>query len=334
MNYSDISTNINSQIKVSNFLAFENNDELIAEIFLGLFSQQKYISSRFFYDDSGSSLFEDITNLPEYYPTRTEKSILRQNANKIVGIDKNLSIIELGSGDCSKISILIDAVNKSYIENLCYIPVDVSEAAILKSADILSLKYPKIKIHGLLADFMKHLNFLPDETNRLICFFGSTLGNLTRMQAVRFLMNLKKLLHPGDRFLLGLDMQKDTKILEDAYNDKQGVTESFNRNILNVINEIAGTNLNPELFEHIAIYNSEKSRIEMHLRALQDMVIKSPAFSKTITLTHGETIHTENSHKYNSGDIYEFAGLTGLKIKNIFTDTNHWFSLVEFECLD
>ncbi len=334
MDLSRISTTINSQIEVVNFLTYESREEIIAEIYAGLSSAQKYVPSRFFYDDSGSMLFEKITSLPEYYPTRTEKSILRHIAHEITGASGYLDIIELGSGDCTKISILLDAVPEKYIDKIRYIPVDVSETAILKSADLLSLNYPEMNIQGLLADFMKHLKVLPGSDNRLICFFGSTLGNLTRKQAVGFLKDLKILMHPGDRFLLGLDMVKDITILEDAYNDKQGITAAFNKNILRVINQHAGTDFKPELFEHIAFYNSAKARIEMHLRAIRDMVVSGSMLPREIVLKRGETIHTENSHKYTEQDIHEFADLTGLVVEHIFTDSDRWFSLAKFKCVD
>ncbi len=334
MDYSEISTQINSKISISNLLAFESREEIIQEIFTGLSAKQRKISSRFFYDDAGSLLFEKITELPEYYPTRTEKSILREIAPLIMNSPKDIDIIELGSGDCSKISILLDAVPEKFLQEISYFPLDVSEAAILKSAKSLMLKYPEIRIHGLLADFMKQLDELPGNGNRLIFFFGSTLGNLTRDQADRFLTDLKSLMRTGDRLILGLDMVKDLKVLDAAYNDQQGVTEAFNKNILNVVNEIAGTDFNPDLFEHIAFYNSDMAQIEMHLRVLSDMVIHSPEFPQKITLRKGDTIHTENSHKFVNQDIDRFGTITGLEIENIFTDSNKWFSIVAFKCVD
>ncbi len=334
MDFFEVPTIIRNQFAISNFLTGESKHEIIAEIYKGLTAKQKYISSRFFYDDNGSMLFEEITELSEYYPTRTEKSILKAIANEITGNAEQLNIIELGSGDCSKISILFDAVPKNKLNHIRYIPVDVSEAAIMKSAGFLTGKYPRLKIHGLLADFMKHLTSLPGDGNRLICFFGSTLGNFTRQQASAFLLDIKTLMKPGDQFLLGLDMVKDIDVVEAAYNDKQGFTALFNKNILQVINEYAHTNFESGLFEHIAFYNEEKARIEMHLMAMQNMVIKSEYFPEEIFLKKGETIHTENSHKFTASDIQNFASVTGLKIGNIYTDNNQWFSLVNFKCTE
>ncbi len=318
-----------STVTVSNFLSTENTTELIEGIFRGLSKSQKQISSRFFYDENGSDLFEEITALPEYYPTRTEKRILQDNAKTIIGEFEHIDIIELGSGDCSKISILFDNIPKHKICNTTYIPVDVSEAAVIKSTDLLACRYPGIKIHGLLADFMKHLDSLPGNSPRLICFFGSTLGNLTRVQAYSFLLNLKSIMKPGDRFLLGLDMVKDSETLYKAYNDKQGITAQFNLNMLNVINNVAETNFESSDFEHLAFYNEEKARVEMYLKALKDVVVSSNHFPDDIKISKGETIHTENSHKFTYNHIQKLAGHSGLSISKGYSDDRKFFSLVE-----
>jgi len=322
---------IKPNFKITNFLSKESRSSLIHEIFSGLTAEQKYISSRFFYDKKGSALFEEITKLPEYYPTRTEKSILSAHAKEILGDLESLVIIELGSGDCSKISILFDKVPEQKIGNIKYIPVDVSESAILQSAEILSSRYEGLKIHGLLADFLKHLDLLPGATPRLICFFGSTLGNLSRNQATDFLWNLKNIMGPGDRLLLGLDRVKDPEILYKAYNDKQGITAQFNRNILNVVNDVSGTNFKTSDFEHLAFYNEKENRIEMHLKALNNMRITSKHFPDDIFIVKGETIHTENSHKFLPEQIEQLALSSGLKFQASFTDVNKYFSLNLFE---
>lgn len=333
MNNSNTYTRIDDRTIVNNQLSLENTENVVNEIFDGLTRKQKKISSRFFYNRTGSLLFEKITALPEYYPTRTEMSILKQVAPKIMQSTEEMDIIELGSGDCSKISILLDAVSEGKMDGIRYVPVDVSEAAILKSAKILTRKYPDIRIHGLLADFMKQLTSLSRGGEKLICFLGSTLGNISRQGADQFLKNLKSLMRPGDRFILGLDMVKDVEVVEAAYNDKQGVTEDFNKNILNVINKIAGTDFNPEHFEHEAFYNPNEKRIEMHLKAIHDVSISSSRFPRKITLEKGETIHTENSHKFTNADIIRFAKLTGMEAENIYTDPKKWFSVVEFQCV-
>ena len=191
MNFPDTSTIINNQITISNYLNLEGQDEVLSEILEGLSAGQKYIPSKFFYDTLGSHLFEEITHLPEYYPTRTEKTILKELAPQISKTLRNIDIVELGSGDCSKISIILNSIPSENMATLHYIPVDMSYTSILKSAKMLIHKFHEIKIHGLLADFQKHLSVIPDDTTRLICFFGSTLGNLSRKQSIQFLLDLK-----------------------------------------------------------------------------------------------------------------------------------------------
>ena len=321
---------LSNQVAISNYLSHSCYEEGLSEIIEGLSAQQKYLPSKLFYDEHGSKLFEDITHLPEYYPTRTEKAILREIAPQISGTLKNIDIIELGSGDCSKISILLNSMPIDNRSTVRYIPVDVSYSSILRSTGTLVKKFPGLTIYGLLADFLKHLSVIPHDSTRLICFFGSTLGNLTREQSNQFLLDLKEIMKPGDQLLIGLDKVKDVKILEQAYNDNQGITAAFNKNILNVVNNCLKTALNPGWFEHLAYYNHAKTRIEMHLRALKDMEVNSRYLPAKIRLKKGETIHTENSHKYTHEHINDFASLTSFKINNIYSDKNQWFSLVHF----
>ncbi len=328
MNYPDAIIKVSNHHTISNYLVHVSNEDIVAEIFAGLSYPQKQISSRFFYNDTGSDLFEEITRLPEYYPTRTENSIILKVASRIMSHENFTQIVELGSGDCSKISILLDALPSEKLRGVRYIPVDVSRAAILKSSELLAIKHPGIEIHGILADFMKHFDLIPGEGKKLICFFGSTLGNLTGKQETSFLSNLKALMKPGDQLLIGMDMVKNKKILEDAYNDQQGITAAFNKNILNVVNHIAKTNFRPDEFEHYAFYNAFDSRIEMHLRALLDVEVSSPHLAGKIDIKKGETIHTENSHKYTPSYIQQMTESIGLRIKGIYTDANNWFSLV------
>ena len=318
------------QFMIDSMLEVATRDEILSEIIHGLQSGQKYISSRFFYDERGSSLFERITNLPEYYPTRTEKSILRMVAPEVTAGSAVIDLVELGSGDCSKISILLDAIPGERIPGTRYYPIDISEWAIVRSARILAGMYPELQVRGILADFMKHLDSLPGQDKRLICFFGSTIGNLTREQAIGFLAGIRENMLQGDSLLLGLDMVKETAVLEAAYNDAKGITETFNRNILYVVNGIAGTGFHPESFRHVAFYNHHEQRIDMHLEAMNEMEVGSPHFAVPLKIMKGETIHTENSHKFTPGDIDQLADRSGLEVKKIHTDPNGWFSLVHF----
>lgn len=319
-----------SPITVINFLPKLGKDDLRKEIITGLTSTHRSISSKFFYDAVGSKLFEEITQLPEYYLTRTEKSILKRVARKIGNNLKDFDIIELGSGDCSKISLLFNAMPVKCVESIRYIPVDVSQAAIEESANILLNNFSGIEIQGVVADFTRQLKLIPAGSKRLFCFFGSTIGNLTRDQALQFISDLSEIMQSGDILLLGVDMVKSQDILENAYNDSRNVTAIFNRNILNVVNSLIATDFEPNDFEHVAFYNEEYSRIEMHLKASKNLEINSPYFSEKLIIKQGETIHTEDSHKFTDEFIDELALASGLKIENRFTDKNNWFSVVQF----
>ncbi len=225
---------------------------------------------------------------------------------------------------------MLDSIPEPKIKDVTYIPVDISESAVRKSVEILSQTYKGIKIHGLTADFMKHMTYIPGNSPRLICFLGSTLGNLTFEQSIAFIMNLKQLMNTGDTFLLGLDMVKDPEILHHAYNDKSGVTARFNKNILNVVNRLAQTDFNPEDFEHVAFYNEKESRAEMHLKALKNVTITSTLFPAPVTISEHETVHTENSHKFTREKIELISSVCGLNIKDVYTDDNNYFSLIKF----
>ncbi len=305
-------------------------DDIRREIIEGLTSVKKYISSKFFYDEVGSTLFEEITRLPEYYLTRTEKSILKKVALKFRDQLKNVDIIELGSGDCSKISIFLEAIPDKSLKKIRYIPVDVSQAAIEKSTRILLENFSEIEIKGVVADLTEQLKLFPGNARRIFCFFGSTIGNFTPTEIDRLMDNLSKIMQSGDMLLLGVDRVKNKDILEKAYNDPRDITAKFNRNILNTVNNLIETNFKPMDFEHVAFYNEKKFRIEMHLKANKDLEISSPYLTDKIIMKKGETIHTENSYKFTDKDIYKLALASGLRIKNIFTDENKWFSIIQF----
>ena len=330
MNSNKATSGSETQITLSNFLLHIDENLVIAKILEGLTSEQKYISSRYFYDETGSKLFEEITLLPEYYLTRTEKNILRDASFQISSELKDIDIIELGSGESSKISIFLDHIPADYMESICYLPVDVNQAVIEHSAKLLIKRFPGLKIHGVVADFETQLDMIPAGAKRLICFFGSTLGNLSRKDARIFFSDLGKSMQSGDMILLGVDMVKNRNVLDKAYNDSQNVTAAFNRNILNSVNKIVSANFDPDSFSHVASYNDESSCIEMYLEAKRDMEVSSPYLSADIIIKEGETIHTENSHKFTAQHIHGLALAAGLDIKNIFTDEKKWFSLVQF----
>ena len=299
-------------------------------------SNPKTLPCTFFYDRAGSELFERITKLEEYYPPRIEIPLLRSTARKFNGELRGCDIVELGSGDCSKISIFLDEVPEENRQTIVYYPVDVSREAIEKSGRILRKRYPEMELHGINADFLEHLGKIQGQgmgkrkgRKSLFCFFGSTIGNLDWAKAIDFLKDLDRVMNRKDRLLLGMDMVKDVDVLERAYNDSHGITAQFNKNILKVTNSHLDTDFNPDDFEHVAFFNRRYSRIEMHLRAKSDLEVTSPLLDESITFKKGETIHTENSHKYTAGHIRNMADAAGLLLNNIYTDDKKWFSLVE-----
>jgi L-histidine N-alpha-methyltransferase len=328
MNFKEKACILDPTATVDNFLLKIGRDAVVESIASGLTSRKKYISCIYFYDAVGSKLFEKITHLPEYYLTRTEKNLLAEAALHVCNKLKNIDIVELGSGDCSKISILLEAIPPRFLRSVRYIPVDVSQSVVEESAAILVSTFPGMSIHGVVADFMKQLDLIPKGLTRFFCFLGSTVGNLSKGDAIGFFRILGGAMQTGDMLLLGADMVKSKDVLEKAYNDTEGVTAEFNRNILNVVNNIANTNFRPEAFEHVAFYNEELSRIEMHLKAKEDVEVKSPHIKRKIVIRKGESIHTENSHKFTHEYIKDFALAAGLEIQHIFSDEKKWFSLI------
>ncbi|TGC09848.1 L-histidine N(alpha)-methyltransferase [Methanolobus halotolerans] len=292
-------------------------------------SDPKTLPCMFFYDPAGSELFEKITKLEEYYPPKIEIPLLRSTARKLNSDLKDCNLVELGSGDCSKISVFLDEVPEEVRQTIVYYPMDVSREALEKSARILRKRYPEMGIHGVNADFLEHMETIPGNRKKFFCFFGSTIGNLTELRTMEFMRHLGDVMNSNDRLLLGVDMVKDITVIERAYNDSRGITAEFNKNILKVTNNHLGTNFNPDDFEHLAFFNKELSRIEMHLKAKKDLEITSPLLNESITFKRGETIHTENSHKYTVDHISKMADAGGLSLANIYADGKKWFSLAE-----
>ena len=331
MDYIKEKTIIKGKIKLINYLPDIGISKVREEIYTGLKAFPKYISSKFFYDERGSELFEAITKLNEYYPTRIEKKII-STIGKGLNLDfPELSIIELGSGDSSKIRLLLRQIQKNKLSTIKYFPVDISQSAIEMATEKLADEFPMIKIQGIVADFIYQHNLIPKSEKRLFCFFGSTIGNLNMAEIEQFMKLLGEEMQEGDSFLLGMDMVKDIAVLEKAYNDDQQITADFNKNILNVINNLVDTNFKLAEFEHLAFYNLEKNRIEMHLKARKDIVITFNSAAGKIYIKKGETIHTENSHKFNYDNIKSIGYWAGLDTEKIFTDNNKWFSLVHYK---
>ncbi|NLE00168.1 MAG: L-histidine N(alpha)-methyltransferase, partial [Fibrobacter sp.] len=243
----------------------------------------------------------------------------------LYGID----IIELGSGDCSKISLILQSATKHEPNVLKYIPFDVSIEALLESAQVLTNIFPNLEVHCIVGDFFFQLDKIPFSRKKLFCFFGSTIGNFSYAERLDFFRNISLLMNPGDIFLLGVDMIKDQILLENAYNDSQKVTSLFNLNILNVVNSLTGTDFNPEHFEHLAFFNRTFSRMEMHLQALQNITVQIAGLSTKFYIPKGETIHTENSYKFTYDQIVRELQTAQLQVSSFLSDSNNWFSLFE-----
>lgn len=320
-----------SRISVTNLLQEIGPEEVREEIIAGLTAEKKYISSKYFYNKAGSELFEEITALEEYYPTRTEMSILERIAPGLMNAYKGFDIIELGSGDSSKISMLFQAVSPSYSEALHYLPLDISQPAILASSEELVKKFPNINIDGYAVDFTTQFELVGRDRPALICFFGGTIGNFEWEASIELLQNISRMMKRGDILLLGTDLVKPELILHAAYNDARGITAAFNRNILNSVNDLIESDFREDDFEHLAFFSKEKSRIEMHLVARRDLSVQSPYLREAIRIQKGEAIHTENSHKYKGEHIREMAAACDLEVIHTHTDDRGWFALSEFQ---
>lgn len=323
-----------TDIEILNHLEESFCEELARDVLKGLTAPQKYIPSRYFYDARGSQLFEEICILPEYYQTRTELSILKKSASSIMRIFSKGDLVELGSGANWKIRMLLDAVDDSRRSAVRYIPVDVSESALIDAAKELLGIYPELEVLGVVADFLHHMELIPRERPGIIIFFGSTIGNLSVEESDTFFRSVSSSMKPGDSFLLGLDMIKPREILEAAYNDSQGITAEFNRNILNVLNHELHADFDPSNFEHLAFYNEDESRVEMHLRANSDIEVEIGELAMTVDFSEGETIHTEICRKFSREGAEELFSDAGLEVKNWHTDSKKWFSLAELTLID
>lgn len=318
------------ELEIVNHLPKIGIDSVRKEIIEGLISEQKYISPKYFYDQTGSELFEEITKLEEYYPTRCEKEILSTLIGKLDIDLYDLDIIEIGSGDSSKIISLIKQIESQILSSINYFPVDISQSAIEKSMEDISANFKLNDIRGIVADFLHSFDYVPRRNKRLFCFLGSTIGNLSTSEVKMFMTKLGDVMEKGDSLLLGTDIIKNNSIIELAYNDGKGVTAEFNKNILKVVNGHIDSNFNTNDFEHWAFYKKELHRIEMHLKAKRNIQITIGSINKEIQIKEGETIHTESSHKFSTNHLEAMGQYGGLTIKNLFTDSKKWFNLVHY----
>jgi dimethylhistidine N-methyltransferase len=300
-----------------------------SDVIQGLTQTPKSLPPRYFYDDRGSVLFEQICELPEYYPTRTETVILRQYAGEIAGITGSCELVELGSGSSTKTRLLLDAYDALGYP-LRYLPIDVSSGILQSSARKLLFDYPSLEVQGLVSTYELALKQLtPTQlASRMIFFLGSTLGNLNPQECDVFLSQITAALDVGEYFLLGVDLQKSKQVLEAAYNDRQGVTAEFNLNMLKHLNRRFEGNFDTQLFEHWAFYNEQLNQIEMHLRSLKSHSVRLEALDLTVEFESDETIMTEISRKFDLGVMQQELQAKGLKPLQVWTDPKQWFGLI------
>ncbi|WP_017718327.1 L-histidine N(alpha)-methyltransferase [Kamptonema formosum] len=300
-----------------------------SDIVSGLSESPKSLPPRYFYDDRGSMLFERICELPEYYVTRTEAAILRGCAGEIAELTGECEIAELGSGSSTKTRILLDAYSELGYR-LRYLPIDVSAGILESSARALLADYPQLEVHGLVSTYELALSKLAPSPlkARMICFIGSSLGNLKRQECDVFLSQIAGALQAGDFFLLGIDLHKSKEVLEPAYSDAQGVTAEFNLNMLRHLNWRFEGNFDPSQFEHWAFYNEGQRQIEMHLRSLRAQNVRLRALDLSVELGAGETILTEISRKFDLDEMREYLQGRGLVPVRVWTDPQRWVGLL------
>ena len=300
---------------------------MLAEVAEGLRAPQKELSPKYFYDHRGSELFEEITRLPEYYPTRAERGILEEWMPALIPALGTRTLVELGAGSAEKSRVILDAMRAAGTAEL-YVPIDVSATFLSRTAARLRREYPGLLVEPAVADISEELN-LPRRLPRpaLLAFLGSTIGNFYPPAAIRLLRRVRGAMAPGDRFLMGADLRKDVARIEAAYNDARGVTAEFNRNMLRVLNNELGADFDPAAFEHRAFYEPQAHRIEMHLVSTRPQVVRVPGIG-VVTFARGETLRTEISCKHDRDSVAALFGAAGLRIESWRTDPGQLFALV------
>lgn len=292
----------------------------------GLTSTPKSLPPKYFYDDRGSALFEEITRLEEYYPTRAERSILIARATDIAAHTRARTLVELGSGSSEKTHLLLRALREAGTLET-YVPVDVSDGALNAAVPGLLATYPGLRVHGVVADFERHLDKLPDDGPRLVAFLGGTIGNFEPEQRQAFLSALGAQLRPGDALLLGTDLVKDPARLVRAYDDAAGVTAEFDKNVLRVVNARLGADFDVDAFAHVAVWDAEREWIEMRLRSRAAQRVDVPALGLTAHFAEGEEMRTEISAKFREATVARELTGAGLRLAEWWTDEAGDFAL-------
>ncbi|MFJ8463453.1 L-histidine N(alpha)-methyltransferase [Streptomyces swartbergensis] len=296
---------------------------LRADVHRGLTGRPKTLPPKWFYDAHGSDLFEKITGLPEYYPTRAEREILLARSGDIAAATRARTLVELGSGSSEKTRHLLDALT----DLRTYVPVDVSESALTQAGQALATERPGLDVHALIADFTAELTLPATPGPRLVAFLGGTIGNLLPAERAAFLASVRALLAPGDALLLGTDLVKDEEVLVRAYDDAAGVTAAFNKNVLTVINRELGADFEPAAFDHVALWDAEHEWIEMRLRSRTAQTVKVPALGLAVDFAAGEDLRTEVSAKFRQEGVRAELSAAELGLAHWWTDEAGRFAL-------
>ncbi len=304
----------------------ETPEHAQAELRAGLLATPRTLPTKYIYDDRGSELFEQICELQEYYQTRTERQLLTDCADQIMALTGAEELVELGSGAATKTRVLLDAMKRA--EQLqFYVPFDVSEGIVRRVAQELVEEYEGLHVHGVVGDFLAHLEHIPEGGRRLVVILGGTIGNLAPQAALDFVTSIHTEMASGDFFLLGVQLETNIKRIEAAYNDSAGVTAEFNKNILRVMQGMVGATLNPDTFDHVALYNKTDHRIEMRLRSNTQQSVQIPGLNLSLDLEKGEDILTEISTKYNHSRAEALLQKSGFDMIKWYTDSEELIGL-------
>ncbi|GAA1025167.1 MULTISPECIES: L-histidine N(alpha)-methyltransferase [Amycolatopsis] len=300
--------------------------ELRADVREGLTADPKWLPPKWFYDAEGSRLFEKITALPEYYPTRSEREVLADRSGEIAERTGAHTLVELGSGSSEKTRLLLDALTAhGTLES--FVPMDVSESALAEAAAAITADYPKLEVRGVVGDFTQHLQLLPGTAPRVVAFLGGTIGNFLPGERAEFLRSVRDVLGEGEWLLLGTDLVKERETLERAYDDAAGVTAAFNRNVLRVINAELGADFDPDEFDHVAHWDAEHEWIEMRLRARSRTQVRIPGADLIVPFAEGEHIRTEVSAKFRPGGVEAELNAAGFALEQWWTDSQQRFGV-------
>lgn len=292
----------------------------------GLTAEPKTLPPKYFYDARGSELFDEITRLPEYYPTRAESAILHEHAEEIASLSQARTLVELGSGTSAKTRLLLRALTQAgTLER--FVPFDVDPAVLTDAANTISADFPQLSVEPVVGDFEEHLTLLPGGDRQLIAFLGSTIGNLEPVVRGRFLRAVSAVLRPGDTFLLGTDLVKDAGRLQRAYDDSAGVTAEFNRNVLTVVNRELGADFDVAAFDHVAVWDPGHEWIEMRLRSSRDQLVHIADLDLDVRFAVGEQLRTEISAKFHPDGVADELGRVGLRVVRFWTDRDRDFGL-------